>query len=90
MESEEAVCEIELEAAIQILSDGVVKLERQYLRLQQELLLERAMTKRLQTQDQEKDVKIKMLTRLLDSHELRIADLEAKTPPPSWGATFDA
>jgi hypothetical protein len=88
MESED--CEIELEAAIQILSDAVVKLGRQYERLQQELLLERAMTKRLQTQDQEKDVKLKMLTRLLDSHELRIADLEAKTPMPPRGGTFDA
>jgi hypothetical protein len=82
--------EVDLSSAIQVLSESMVKLERQHAVLQAELLLERAVTKRLQAQDQEKDAKIKLLVKLLDSHELRIAALEAKKPAAPHGGTFDA
>ena len=87
MADDDVVCEVELEAAIQVLSEAVVKLERQYVRIQSELLLERAENKQLRAGKLEQDAKLAVQTRLLDSHELRIADLEGRKPT---GGTFDA
>lgn len=99
--AEDFSIDITVEEAVQKLAENIVRIERDLAAvraaaetiavsqdlIQSEQLANRVLMKQLLDKYKAQDVKIAVLTRLVDSHQLK---LQGKEPPPIGGRSHDA